>query len=527
MSEGSNGRILILEDDPGVARLQQRRLERAGYTVLTTLTPEEALGRLRQGGVDLLVLDYRLPREVNGLDFYAQLKEAGHDLPVILVTGFSEDATVIRALRAGVRDFVTKSREYLDYLPEAARRVLKQVRTEAQLAESRARLAAIINAAMDGVVTIGPDQRITLLNPAAEEIFRCRSHEAVGQPISRFVPAGLPSERAGPTTTDPPGKNLLRYLSREMLGRRAGGEEFPLEASCSEVEVSGQALSILVVRDITARKQAEQALREGNRNLERAMAELRAKGEELQTMTQQLWQAAKLATVGELAASIAHELNNPLATVSLRVEAVLAQTPPGDPRRRPLEIIEQETERMGNLVGNLLQFSRRGPEQVSTVDIREELLKALELVQYQLRQRRIQVVQNLTPELPSLYADRQQLRQVFLNLLTNASDAMRQGGTLTLRAVPGALDDGRRAVVIDLADTGVGIPPELLPRVAEPFFTTKPEGKGTGLGLAICRRIVQEHHGTMRIASEPGKGTTVSLALPVESGTNVDRLRST
>jgi signal transduction histidine kinase len=297
-----------------------------------------------------------------------------------------------------------------------------------------------------------------------------------------------------------------------MRGRRADGEEFPLEASLSQVEVSGQPLSILIVRDITDRKRAEEALR--------------AKGEEVQTMTQQLWQAAKLATVGELAASIAHELNNPLATVSLRVEAVLAQTPAGDPRRRPLEVVEQETERMGKLVANLLQFSRRGPEQVSTVDLREELQKALELVQYHLRHRGIQVVQDLVPALPAIYADRQQLRQVFLNLLTNAGDAMPQGGTLTLRAAPGALDDGRRAVLIELADTGVGIPPELLPRVAEPFFTTKPEGKGTGLGLAICRRILQEHRGTMRIASEPGKGTTVSLALPVGSDTNVGRLRS-
>jgi signal transduction histidine kinase len=115
--------------------------------------------------------------------------------------------------------------------------------------------------------------------------------------------------------------------------------------------------------------------------------------------------------------------------------------------------------------------------------------------------------------LPFVHADRQQLRQVFLNLLTNASDAMPQGGMLTIRVEPGEIEGGRRAVVMEFADTGVGIPKEHLPRVTEPFFTTKEQGRGTGLGLAICRRIMQEHHGSLYIASEVGKGTVVRLAL--------------
>jgi signal transduction histidine kinase len=116
---------------------------------------------------------------------------------------------------------------------------------------------------------------------------------------------------------------------------------------------------------------------------------------------------------------------------------------------------------------------------------------------------------------PLIPADHQQLRQVFLNLLTNASDAMPQGGTLTLRVAGGALDTGTPAVVLEFADTGLGIAPEHLPKVMEPFFTTKAEGKGTGLGLAICKRIVQEHHGTFSLASAVGKGTTVRIALPL------------
>jgi len=284
---------------------------------------------------------------------------------------------------------------------------------------------------------------------------------------------------------------------------------------------------VRVTRDVTERKRADESLRHSKENLERAVAELRAKNEEIRAMTQQLWHAAKLASVGELAASIAHELNNPLATVCLRVESTLQRTPADDPRRRALEIVQQETKWMGDLVANLLQFSRRGEDKISTVDIREELSRAVELIQHHLRKQQVTVVQELAPETPTIFADRQKLRQVFLNLLTNAGDAMPQGGTLTLHSAPASLENGLPAVLIEFVDTGMGIPAEYLEKVMEPFFTTKGEGKGTGLGLAICRRIVQEHQGTIQVESEFGKGATVRLVLPVRNGGNVAPLRGT
>ena len=177
---------------------------------------------------------------------------------------------------------------------------------------------------------------------------------------------------------------------------------------------------------------------------------------------------------------------------------------------------------MAHLVANLLQFSRRGSQRVSSVDVGVDLGKTLELVQHYFRSRRIVVVQELAPDVPVIQADRQILRQVFLNLLTNAGDAMPEGGTLTLRVAPGGLEDGRPAVVIEFADTGLGISPEHLSKVMEPFFTTKKEGKGTGLGLAICRRAVHEHGGTIHITSEVGTGTTVRIALPIGNETNPD-----
>jgi signal transduction histidine kinase len=246
-------------------------------------------------------------------------------------------------------------------------------------------------------------------------------------------------------------------------------------------------------------------------------AELQAKDEEIRAMSQQLWQATKLATMGELAASIAHELNNPLATVSLRVEMLLGTMSPDAPQRRALEVIEQEVERMGQLVGNLLQFTRRGQQQVSTLDVREEIECTVELIHYHLRNRHIAVVCQFAPDMPMVQADRQQLRQLFLNLFTNASDAMPQGGTLTLQV---RTDPLGQQIEIAIADTGIGIAAEDLPWVMEPFFTTKPEDRGTGLGLPICRRIVQEHQGNLNIVSTVQQGTTVFITLPTQHGQN-------
>lgn len=180
---------------------------------------------------------------------------------------------------------------------------------------------------------------------------------------------------------------------------------------------------------------------------------------------------------------------------------------------------------MAGLVANLLQFSRAGREQVSTVDVCEEVTKTIELVAHHLRKRQIRVESEFATGVPVIHADRQQLRQVFLNLFTNAADAMPRGGRLVPRVRTGELQGAVPAIVIEIADTGGGIPADLLSRVFEPFFTTKEEGKGTGLGLAICKRIVDQHHGRLEIESTVGTGTTVRVTLPLRPETNVKNLR--
>jgi signal transduction histidine kinase len=238
--------------------------------------------------------------------------------------------------------------------------------------------------------------------------------------------------------------------------------------------------------------------------------ELARKNEEISATYQQLWHSAKLATLGELTASVAHELNNPLQTVSVRIESLSGKFS-GDPGvLKALSVIEGELERMARLVRSLLQLSRKGEQRIETVDAAEELEKTHELLRGHLKKYGIETKRDFPSDRPLIRVDPEQLRQAFLNLLTNACDAMPTGGILTLRVRGGA------KVTIDIVDTGTGIAAEDLPRVMETFFTTKPPGKGTGLGLPICRRIVEAHGGEISIESEQGRGTTVRIALPAE-----------
>jgi two-component system, NtrC family, sensor kinase len=433
------------------------------------------------------------------------LQERGLAIPFIIVSGTIGEELAVSAMKQGAADYLLKDR--LARLGQVVAQALeqKQLREAKQQAEEKYR--TIFDNAVEGIFQMMPDGRFITANPALAHML---GYESPDELITSLTDI----ERQ--LHVDP--EHYAEF--KRLLAEHGAVQNFETQLCRKDGSEMWIALNVRVVYDtsgtllyyegtteaITARKQAEEALR--------------LKNEEVTTMSQQLWQAAKLATVGELAASIAHELNNPLATVSLRIESLLAHVPAHDPKRRALEVIEQEVERMGHLVANLLQFSRRSQPQISTVDVREEITRTLDLISHHLRNHRIRVVREFAPDLPMMHADRELLRQLFLNLFTNASDAMPQGGTLAIRVAAGILESGAPAVVMEFRDTGVGIAPDDLPKVLEPFFTTKPEGKGTGLGLPICRRIVQEHHGTFNIVSDVGQGTTVRIMLPIADRTN-------
>jgi signal transduction histidine kinase len=240
--------------------------------------------------------------------------------------------------------------------------------------------------------------------------------------------------------------------------------------------------------------------------------QLKRRYAELQEAQQQLAQAAKLASIGELAGGMAHEINNPITSI-LALSSHMAD---GDNAgvlnsrgRKNLQLIVRQAERVASLVGGLLTFSRQSQLQVSRVNLGELLETALDLVQYRLKDGAIRVRREIEPGLPWVQGDASRLTEVFVNLLCNAIDAMPGGGTLQVRAAPSPADG---TVRIEVQDTGEGIAAEHLTRIFDPFFTTKAPGRGTGLGLSISHGIIKDHGGEIWARSEPGKGTTLVVS---------------
>lgn len=240
---------------------------------------------------------------------------------------------------------------------------------------------------------------------------------------------------------------------------------------------------------------------------------------ELKSAHQKLMQSDRLASLGQLAASVAHEINNPVAGVlnlAKLMERLLRDdgVPPARLAdfRRYLGQIVSETTRVGRIVGDLLAFSRRSSPHHEQTSLNQVVESTLSLVSHKLKLANVTVELHLDPALPPVLCDRSQMQQVVLNLALNAAEAMQPHGQGRLEIETGCQDN---EVFIRVADDGEGIPPDVLPRIFDPFFTTKPEGKGVGLGLAVTYGIIQAHHGDIEVSSQRGKGTAFTIHLPL------------
>ena len=234
----------------------------------------------------------------------------------------------------------------------------------------------------------------------------------------------------------------------------------------------------------------------------------------LKTTQEGLIQAEKLTSLGQLAASVAHEINNPLAGVLVYTQ-LLAKKINSDKFTKEsateyLSKMEAELTRSSRLIRNLLDFARQSPPRFWEVDINEVINRSFELAAHSAQLQHVQVIKELDPALPKITADFDQLQQVCTNLIMNAIQAMPKGGTLTIRT-----SADKTQVKIEVQDTGVGISPENMRKLFTPFFTTKREVKGVGLGLAVSYGIIQRHQGRIEVQSKEGEGTTFTVYLPL------------
>jgi two-component system NtrC family sensor kinase len=224
-----------------------------------------------------------------------------------------------------------------------------------------------------------------------------------------------------------------------------------------------------------------------------------------------LAQSEKLAAVGQLAAGVAHEINNPLSAIIANTQLLQRDLPADDERQESLELIGKAGDRALRVVRNLLDFARQDRYEFTATDVNDSLQSALDLIEHQLRTHSITLHCHLADDLPLIRASHDHLQGVWLNLLLNARDAFAgQGGEIRLTT---ALQGDE--VRVTVADSGMGIPPERLSKIFEPFYTTKPTGQGTGLGLSLCQRIVKQHGGHILVESKVGQGTVFTVVLPI------------
>jgi signal transduction histidine kinase len=232
--------------------------------------------------------------------------------------------------------------------------------------------------------------------------------------------------------------------------------------------------------------------------------------EQLQKLNEQLIRTEKLAAMGTLAAGVAHEVNNPLASISSLIQMMQSKNDLDEKTLENLKLISTQIQRITQVTKDMMDFARVRPAAKSLVDINSLIEKSLRLASFDKAFQRLAFAKNLAADLPPIYADGDQLQQIFLNLFLNARDAMPDGGKLTVRT---GRNDGN--LEIEITDSGVGMDENNVKKIFDPFYTTKPAGKGTGLGLAVCYGIITAHHGKIEVSSEKFSGTTFKISLPL------------
>jgi len=305
---------------------------------------------------------------------------------------------------------------------------------------------------------------------------------------------------------------LIRTITRpigqmvEATQRIAAGQfDQPVQAGAhGEVALLAESFNTM----LKSLRQMKADLEEWGRTLEE---KVRQRSEELVALHDRVSQSERLASLGLLAAGVAHEINNPLGGILSLTALALEDMPPEDPNREDLQEVVHQAQRCRDIVRGLLEFSRQSRVSMELADLNRILEDTLSLVSRQAQFFNVQVVKELDPELPPVMADKGEFQQVFINILVNAAQAMQERGAVTIvtRGLP-----AEGSVEVRISDTGHGIPPEKIPRIFDPFFTTKESGHGTGLGLSIAYGIVRRHQGSISVESQVGKGTTFIISLP-------------
>ncbi|MBI2947057.1 MAG: PAS domain-containing protein [Verrucomicrobia bacterium] len=535
-------RVLLIEDSRVDAQVIRNMIDQAAHSVFHLEEVETLSGglqRLEHGGIELVLLDLSLPDSPKDQTF-TKLHSAVSHLPIIILSGIDDQDFANQKVQEGAQDYLIKGQFDARLLLRSMRYAIKRKRAEIALAQERELLRALLHNIPDRIYFKDEKSRFIRINPALTAHFKLSDpHAAIGktdfdfftvehaqaayEDEQRILRTGHPVVGIIEKETHPDGRVTWAFTSKMPLRNKHG-------------QIVG---TFGVSRDITDIVMKEEQLKRANAELTRkseeilkVLADLKSSNKELKNTQAHLIQAAKLESVGTLAAGVAHEVKNPLQTILMGVDYLTENFATGhETVTLVLDEMREAIKRADSIVRGLLEFSSVNQPNASEEDLNRVVEKSIGLVHYQLTKSRIQIVTDLDPAVPRLSLDRIKMEQVFINLFMNAIQAMANGGTLTVRTRlirfeeaqlltgPAArhfkIGDG--AVLVEVNDTGPGIPEELLPKIFDPFFTTKPTGKGTGLGLPVTKKIIELHSGVIDVRNLPGSGgvrVTILFRLP-------------
>ncbi len=488
----SAGHILVLDDDRGMCETIGDVLEQRGYVVQIATEARAGLEIAATSPIEAAIVDITLP-DMSGFDVLHGIRKLLPTTEVIFITGHASLTTAIQAINGLAFAYIVKPFEMSHLLMTVEQAVRKQRLAQALL-DSDERYRFVTENIADAVFLLELDGRIALGNHRAETITGYAQAELVGRAFFSLLPEAGAREARARLSDVRAGVKVSPFFEVELIQK--DGARVLIEVHVTSVLKDGQPVARLgVARDITERRYLEDQLR----------------------------QAQKMEGIGRLAAGVAHDFNNLLTAIGGRCYLVLNALTSENPIRREIEIIQDAAERAAKLTHQLLAFSRKQILDPCVLDLNATVTGIEPLLRRMIRED-IEIATALDSAAGRVKADAGQIEQVLLNLAVNASDAMPNGGWLTLATGNVTLDEAYARthaevepgpyVMLSVSDTGHGMTAEVQAHIFEPFFTTKEVGKGTGLGLATVYGIAKQSGGHITVYSEPGHGAVFKLYLP-------------
>jgi PAS domain S-box-containing protein len=410
----------------------------------------------------------------------------------MIITGHASLDTALDSLRDSIDGYFVKPLRVEEVI-KRIEEILDNRRLQWKVRESEEQYRGLVESSTDAIISVNEKREVIQWNSAASRIFGYSVEEMAGNLVDVLIPEKYHNRHVqGFAKYLESGEGNLMGKTTEVEALRKDGTLFHVEISLSALKERHSPVFTGIIRDVTRRRAME---------------------EELQKAQSLLIRQEKLASLGTLAAGVAHEILNPLNIIGTIAQLMQLEEGLASDVKQNLEEIMAQIHRAAKITNNLRIFSCSRKTEIKPVDIHILFDKTLGLIEHDLKLENITVEKTDDKEPAVIEGDEDQLAQVFLNLLTNAKDAMKEtnGGTISLRTR--RVGEGME---IRFSDTGPGIPEEFMKNIFDPFFTTKDPGKGTGLGLSILHKIIEDHEGTVNVESREGKGATFVITLPVK-----------